>query len=525
MDATPDEDVNVTVEFRAALRRPASLSLAPIRMHIVVVALLALAISASLLVGYGVVSSQKWLAVLPIVVVAGIALTVVAFTRFSWFVLLLLTLRPSTDALKISASDAGTSAANTVSARGPDPSSIVGILFLVLALLWLAAAWYGGRPVRPSIVTTMLLGFVFAGALSVLGSGHVQASALQLARLTSAILMFVVLELLITDRAMLKRVLISCFAALLIPLGYTVFGLVTGHGAGEVKSGFTRLTGTFTQSNDYARFLTFMLLFGVAVLPYVGRRVKPFLLGALTLAGVFLLMTLTLGAIAAACVGIVLIALIQRRAVLIGLLGVAAAAALVVVPGLIGRIAESAESSQVGGGATGNSLFWRLEFWASLLTINRDNPVTGVGLNATQYFTSSAKQPHNDFLSAYIETGLIGLVMYVGLMVAMLVVTGRAVLRAQRDTLEWGVAVGAVVCVGAFAIMSFAANVIQSTANFWCILAITACASAAGKFGGSGDGGEVAEQGPDEKRTLAGTPVTSPGRTLPQGREPSHAWN
>lgn len=504
----------MTAEFRSGLRRHAALPFAPAWNRTLTVVLLALAIGASLLCGYGVVSGQKKLAVLPIVAIVGIALAVVACTRFSWFVLVLLTIRSSTDALKISASDAGTSAANTVSDRGVDPSSIVGIMFLVLAILWLAATFYGRKPIRASIVTMMLIGYVIAGALSVAGSSHVQASALQLARLMSAILMFVVLEQLITNRTMLKRVLIACFAALIIPLGYTLLGIVTGHASDEVKSGFTRLTGTFTQSNDYARFLTFLLLFGVAVIPYVSRRVKPFLLVLLALAGLFLLLTLTLGAIAAAFAGILLIALIQRRSALIGLLGAAAIAALVVVPGLIGRITDSTASSEVGGGPTGNSLSWRLDYWATLLTINKDNPITGVGLNTTQYFTNSAKQPHNDFLSAYIETGVIGLLLYLGLVLAMLVVAGRAVLRTQRDTLEWGVAVGALVCVGAYAVMSLAANVIQSLANFWYILAITACASAAGKIGERQDGDLGANVGVDEELTsnedLAGVAVTRP---------------
>ena len=489
--------------------------------------LVILATGASLLTGYGILSGHHTLAVLPVVAVVGVALAVVACTRFSWFVLLLLTIRSSTDALKLSASDAGNSAANTVVNRGPDPSSIIGVLFLVLALLWLAATLYDGRPLRVSVVTTALAGFLVAGALSVLGSDHVQASALQLARLTAAVLMFVVLERLITDRAMLKRVLIACFAALLVPLAYTIFGLATGSASTEVKGGFTRLTGTFTQSNDYARFLTFFLLLGVAVVPYVSRRLKPYLWALLSLTGVFLLLTLTLGAIGSAFAGLVLIALIQRRTALIGLLGVAALGALVVVPGLLGRITDSTASSQLGGAPTGNSVSWRLDYWASLLHLNHNNPITGIGLNATQYFTTSAKEPHNDYLSAYIETGVIGLLMYLAVIAAMLVVTARAVLRTQRDTLEWGVAVGALVCVTVFAVMSLAANVIQSSANFWYILAITACASAAGNFAGRRDGASGTEvvDGSHEGGSPTGTLTVaeSPHRSRAKNYEPAHA--
>lgn len=501
----------MTVELRSARPRPVLPSVTSPWLRALTAVLVVLAVGASLLSGYGVLSGQKRLAVLPAVAIVGIALAIVACTRFSWFVLLLLVVRSVTDVLKISGSDAGTSAANTVSNRGWDPSSIIGILFLFLAILWLAASFYDRKPIRPSIVTTMLVGYVLAGALSVVSSSDVQASALQLARLTSGVLMFIVLERLITDRAMLKRVLFACFAALVLALGYTLFELATGQAAGEVKGGFTRLTGTFTQSNDYARFLTFFLLLGVAVLPYVSRRVKPFLLAVLVLTGVFLLMTLTLGAIGGAFAGIVVIALLQRRGALIALLAAAAMGALVVVPGLIGRITDSAAANQVGGGPTGNSLSWRLDYWASLLTINKNNPITGVGLNATQYYTDSAKQPHNDYLSAYIETGVIGLLMYTGLILAMLVVTGRAVLRTQRDTLEWGVAVGAFACVAVFAVMSVAANVIQSSANFWYLLAITACASAASRFGRRDDGDPGGDTDSDEGQALGEPPRVAAG--------------
>lgn len=470
--------------YRPSRRGPTWPRLDSPRDLAVATGLLALASLAALLSGYGFVSDHKALAVLPIVAVAGLALLLTAVTRFAWFVLLLLATRASTDILKFGSSDAGNTATNTVSGRGPDPTTLIGVLFLVCALLWLAATLYSGRQQSVSIVTVMLLGYGAAGALSVIGSNHVQASALQLARLLTAILMFVVLEQLITDRAMLRRVVTACFAALTIPLTVTFVGMATGTAAGEIKGGLTRLTGTFVQSNDYARFLTFLVLFGVAIQPYVKSRAKPYLTGLLCLSGVALVLTLTLGAIGTAFLGVVAIALMQRRTRLVVPLVVASIAAFATVPGLLGRISASTTTTEIGGAETGNSLAWRFEFWSSLLSVNSHNPITGVGLNATQFYSASAKQPHNDYLGAYVETGILGLTMYLGLMAAMLYATGRAVARTEPATFEWGVAVGALVVVMAFAVMSLAANVIQNTANYWCVLAITACACAVGRQGG-----------------------------------------
>lgn len=470
----------MTVDVGAPTERARSLHLSPAVNRVATGMLIAAAVAGSLLSGVGIVSGQKRLAVLPILAVIGVALAIVALTRFDRFVLLLLAVRPSTDILKFSASDAGTSAANTVSDRGADPSSLIGVAFLVLAILWLAAILWSRRGLKPSSVTVMLVAFTMAGALSVIGSSHTQASALQLVRLAAAIAMFVVLEQLITTRAMMKRVLVALFAGLAVTVCYTLLVLAVGGGE-EVKGDFARLTGPFTQSNDYARFLAFLVLVGVAVFPYVSRRLKAALLAVLAVASVFLVMTLTLGAIGATLAGCLVIALIQRRTALVGLLGVASMVALTVTPGLLGRISTSTAASEVGGEATGNSVSWRLEFWASLLGINKDNPVTGIGLNTTQYFTPSAKQPHSDFLSAYVETGLLGFLIYVLLIIALFATTARAVLRTQRGTLEWGVAVGSLAVVAAFTLMSVAANVMQSLVNFWYVLAIVACGLAAGR--------------------------------------------
>lgn len=489
--------MNVTVDVSPGTDRSPFPHLTPAMNRAATAVIFLVAVCGALVFGIGYTSGEKRLAVLPIMAVLGIALAVIACTRFAWFIVLLLAVRPSTDILKFSASDAGTSAANTVANRGADPSSLIGLAFLILAILWLAATLRGTHALRASGVTLMLLAFTATGALSVLGSSHVQASALQLARLVSGVFMFVVLEQLITNRATMKRVLIACYAGLVLTMGYTVFELATGGGSEEVKGDFTRLTGTFTQSNDYARYLSFLILLGVALYPYVSRRTKPYLLPVLIVAGVFLIMTLTLGAIGATLLGCFIIALIQRRAALVGLLGVASIAAFTLTPGLIGRITTSTTASQLGGDATGNSVSWRLEFWASLLTINKDNPITGVGLNATQYFTPSAKQPHSDYISAYVETGTVGLIFYVGLLAALIVTTGRAVLRTERNTAEWGVAVGAMVVVIAFAIMSAAANVIQSLANFWLVLAIVACALAAGRSEQLEWGGHITPASPD----------------------------
>ena len=93
---------------------------------------------AAVVSGYNLVDGDKRLAVLPVVAVAAVGLGLLALTRFSGFVLLILAVRPVLDVLKLSGSTTGTTVGNTATNRGLDPSSIVGVLFLIAAILWLA---------------------------------------------------------------------------------------------------------------------------------------------------------------------------------------------------------------------------------------------------------------------------------------------------------------------------------------------------------------------------------------------------
>ncbi len=70
------------------------------------------------------------------------------------------------------------------------------------------------------------------------------------------------------------RTVVAVYAGLALPLVYTAAGFVLGHPATELKGSFTRITGPFDQSNTFARFLAFLIVFGVALLPVLSRRLQ-----------------------------------------------------------------------------------------------------------------------------------------------------------------------------------------------------------------------------------------------------------
>ena len=60
-------------------------------------------------------------------------------------------------------------------------------------------------------------------------------------------------------------------------------------------------------------------------------------------------------------------------------------------------------------GEPSNSLTWRAEYWAEALDLAHESPITGIGLKQVAAQSEEGKQPHNDFLRAYVEMGVVGL--------------------------------------------------------------------------------------------------------------------
>ncbi len=415
--------------------------------------------------------------VLPIIAVVAIVLGLLAATRFGAFVLLLLGARASIDIFKLSGSSAGNTSTNTAAARGLDPSSILAVLFLLAAMVWLAARLLERGELRLSWLSVTMVTFGTAGFISALSSARPLPTSLEGLRISAVVMMYLVLEQLIEDDRWLKRVLIAAFASLAFPLLYTLFGFVMGGPASEVKGSFTRITGPFSQSTTFGRYLDFMIIMGVAIIPFLPRAWKWVLGIMMTLSGVFLALTLTRGALLGALVGLVVVMIVLRsKWMAVGFLAMGFAS-LAFVPGLAARMMELTAGATTSTGApSGNTLLWRLRYWADVLPLWWHSPVTGIGLNMTQYNLEAAKQPHNDFIRAIVETGAVGFAAYLGWITALLRQGWLAIKATPRDTLEGGVAAGFLGCAVAFVGESLGANIMSNVVSVWYLVAFAAAA-------------------------------------------------
>jgi putative inorganic carbon (hco3(-)) transporter len=435
------------------------------------------AAAAALYSGLSMGTGDRLGVVLPLSLFVAAALAVLACTRFGAFAYLVLGLRASIDLFKLSGASAGNVTTNSTAARGLDPSSILGVLFLLAAGLWLAAQYSRHGHLKGSPLRLALVAFGTTGLLSVAGAAEPLVSFMEFLRLLAVVVMYAVLEQLVTTRRSLQQLLVTAYVSMLFPLGYTLVRFGLGNPPSEVKGSFSRITGPFSQSTTFARYLAFMIVFGVAILPYLARRARVAMGAILLISSVFLVLTLTRGALIGAVVGLVVVAVVQRsRAMLVGF-AVAAVVAAVLVPGLASRFAEVRSTRAVGGAPTGNTLEWRIGYWAEVLPLANANPVTGIGLNMTQYKTNDAKQPHNDFIRAYVETGALGLVTYVAMLFALARTGTRALRRAPPGSFDHAVAAGFLGCALAYVVQSIGANVMSNVVCVWYLIAFAAAAS------------------------------------------------
>ncbi|HEX2052655.1 MAG TPA: O-antigen ligase family protein [Actinomycetota bacterium] len=423
----------------------------------------------------GLAGPNKLMFVLPLAAGVALALAVLAISRFEAYVFVLLAARASLDLAKLSTETGGGALARIL-----DPAGLLGIQFLVLAIFWLAAQHRAEVLEPPSAPARALLVFVAACVVSLVSTRDLLASSVEVSRILTAVVMFVVLEQMMTDAGSLRRLLTAVFASALFPLLFTAFGFLTGNPRTEGKGGFLRILGPFNQSNTFGRYLMLITIFGAALWPHLNRVHRRWMGGILAGSAVFLPLTYTRSAVVGTALGLLVVGLLQSRKLLAGLL-LACALTVALVPQFGSRFSQLAEPSTSSLQNEGNSLRWRLDYWSEVVSLARRSPVWGIGLGETQRSTDEEKQPHNDLLRAFVETGVIGLAAYLISAAALMRLAYIALRRtaAVKDgpSLVRGVAVGFAGCVTAFLSVSLVANVITNVVNLWYFLTFAAGAS------------------------------------------------
>ena len=261
-----------------------------------------------------------------------------------------------------------------------------------------------------------------------------------------------------------------------------MFNVVIHHSQ-FTSGGVSRFEGTFSQPNPFAIYLTLLIIMGVALLPHLAQK-KQIAMSVLLVGSVICLyFTFTRSAWIATLLGVFVVALLARRRMTLVVMVAGVMVSLVVFPTILQRFADLGTSTSAAGYAS-NSLSWRFDYWGEVLPLASKDPITGIGLDMSSLETSQQKEPHNDFLRSYVETGIIGTLAYIALLISMGVVARHAMKFTRRRPLSYerSVAVGFAACVMAFVVLSIVSNVITQVVVLWYYVAFAAAAYAVTRY-------------------------------------------
>ena len=406
---------------------------------------------------------SKALILVPLMIAGVIGMAWLAMVRFTVFVAVILVLRTSLDALSFSS--AGVDAF--------DPAALVSVGFLLAGSIWYAVQPREARVrVSPMVAPMVLLTVV--GAVSTLLAPGAGSGLVDVVKLATVALIFLVVNQLLQTARDARLITIAVFASALIPIVMGILQYLTGSGL-HFSGTFGRVKATFEHPNPLAIYLTFVILMGVAMLPYVQRRLRPWLLGIVAASGIVLLLTYTRSAWIATFAGLLVTAYFYgKRAV--GVVGLAAVVIMLTVPSVAARFADL-DTTTTATGEAANSLVWRFEYWREALELS-DSPFLGEGLAAVRLEAAEAKAPHNDFIRVYVETGIAGLVAYLWFLVSAVWVAGVGLLEVHTRPYR-GLVVGFAGVLVAFLILSLVSNVITQLVLLWYFATLASLAAAA----------------------------------------------
>ncbi|MGH7776437.1 MAG: O-antigen ligase family protein [Candidatus Dormibacterales bacterium] len=444
----------------------------------VLVAITAVAVES----GYeAAVGGDKLLMVVPAAALAGIFLCALGLVNFEAFAFTTIVIRSSLDITRPQLGNNGAAGIGTASASGLDPAGALAVIFMLAGLFWwLARHRAGVKSPPPSVHRIALIFFATVGYVSVIDSAQPFVSVLEAIRVSAVAAMLAVMEVLLVDRAAVRRLITSIYLSSLVPILVTFFFLAQHHPQ-FASGGFGRYQGTFSQPNPFAIYLTMLIVMGAALIPHISSRRRLMLIPLLLACTVCLYYTYTRSAWVATIIGLFAVAIIGRRKILLGVLIAGVVFSLVAVPSVAQRFADLGSNQVNTNGNTSNSLTWRFDYWGTVLPLADKNPITGIGLKMSSFETTQAKEPHNDFLRSYVEEGAVGVVAYLTLLLSMFLVA-RQSLRESAPGFDRSIAVGFAGCVIAFLIISVVSNVITEVIVLWYYVAFAAAAYAVTQY-------------------------------------------
>lgn len=209
----------------------------------------------------------------------------------------------------------------------------------------------------------------------------------------------------------------------------------------------------YAGSNGVAAFEAQMSLFLLALVSSVKKRTTKLLLyGLIALSVYCLLFSFSRGAYIGFLAGLIALALL-RRPILLPILLVLFLAWQIFLPrAVVERISMTEDQS----GELEDSAASRVELWKDALDLIAANPVLGSGYDTYEYMgrVRTLRDTHNYYVKMMVETGIIGLCIYLAI-IAKFFQIAWGLFRRTQDSIFSSLGLGMVLCTVCIAAVNF----------------------------------------------------------------------
>lgn len=302
---------------------------------------------------------------------------------------------------------------------------ILSLAFLVGALWWLVHEATHGNSFWKDPIAWPAAAVVLVAFASLAYSPTPVLGARDLLKWASALCAYLVIVARKPSMPQLKHLLYAVVAGAVIPLLYGWWQLANGIGKPNLLHGGLRIQSTFNHPNTYGFYAVTVIVAAWGLRSQVSGTARRFV--SLVGAAAFAASLFTLSRTAWGALGLVLLILCWRDRRLAAMASIVGVAILAAAPRLISRVLDLFQPRE--GGNKGNSLLGRLNIWSGEIQTFLEKPLFGHGFGYT--LSSQEKASHNDFLRMLVETGVIGFLALVVLVITLIrfsvkVARGRA---------------------------------------------------------------------------------------------------
>lgn len=352
-----------------------------------------------------------------------------------------------------------------------DPAGVANLAIAALGAIWLLIAWRDGRLLRPCATSWALVALAAAAALSTFSAVSPSATAVASVKVISVVTAILVIEQLVrSDPDVVTRLARAVLWSAVVPILVAAQQLVTGASA-VVEAGLEdRVRATFLHPNSFGTWAVIVLLVAAHRWSIETRAGRIGIAVLATSLGFLLIMSGARGPWIALLVGALVYS--ARRVRSLGVLvGVATVGFVVLAGPISSRFGDLSVDRYED--APDNSLAWRFEYWDQLLGLDH-SPLTGFGLGGVEELPAAVtgfrdiyvgRAPHNSYLQVWLETGMIGTVALVALVVTIVLGLVRSYGRAPL-----GAVAHAAAQLTAFGLQWFTENLVVSPIH-WLYLA------------------------------------------------------